>query len=159
GKRLNIPNDVVVDRENRVWFTDPFYESAAGSWSADRSQKDLQHDSVYRLDPEPDDTYKIHRVTFDTTRPNGLLFSLDYKTLYLPQSGREREEQRQLRAYRVNPDLSLGKPAILHDFGANRGIDGMRLDTEGNIIACAGWEIGGPGPLVYVFSPSGAVLE
>ena len=48
---------------------------------------------------------------------------------------------------------------MLHDFGENRGIDGMRLDTEGNIIATAGWEIGGPGPLIYVFSPSGEVLE
>jgi gluconolactonase len=47
----------------------------------------------------------------------------------------------------------------LHDFGANRGIDGMRLDTEGNIIATAGWERGGPGPMIYVFSPSGRVLE
>src|SRR6266568_710316 len=159
GKRLNIPNDLVVDRQGRVWFTDPYYESSAGPWSADRAHKDLPHDSVYRLDPQPDDTYKINRVTFDTTRPNGLLFSLDHKTLYVAQSGREPEELRQLRAYPVKADLSLGTPTVLHDFGANRGIDGMRLDMEGNIIATAGWELGGPGPLIYVFSPSGAVLE
>jgi len=35
----------------------------------------------------------------------------------------------------------------------------MRLDSEGNIIAAAGWELGGPGPLIYVFSSSGEVLE
>jgi gluconolactonase len=35
----------------------------------------------------------------------------------------------------------------------------MRLDTEGNVVATAGWEIGGPGPLIYVFSPSGEVRE
>jgi gluconolactonase len=159
GKRLNIPNDLVVDPEGRVWFTDPFYEAAAGPWSADRAHKELDHDSVYRLDPQPDGGYAIARVTFDTTRPNGLLFSLDYKTLYVAQSGREPAEKRQLRAYPVNADLSLGEPQVLHDFGAHRGIDGMRLDVEGNIVATAGWELGGPGPMIYVFSPRGEILE
>jgi gluconolactonase len=159
GKRLNIPNDIVVHRDGRVWFTDPFYEGAAGPWSKDRSHKELPHDSVYRLDPQADGRYSIHRVTFDTTRPNGLLFSLDYTTLYVAQSGRETSELRQLRAYPIKADYSLGTPEILHDFGVHRGIDGMRLDTEGNIIATAGWELGGPGPMIYVFSPAGDVLE
>jgi gluconolactonase len=159
GKRLNIPNDIVVDLEGSVWFTDPFYEGAAGPWSFDRANKELEHDSVYRLDPQPDGSYSIHRVTFDTTRPNGLLFSLDYKTLYVAQSGREKTEARQLRAYPVHPDKTLGPCDILHDFRENRGIDGMRLDTEGCVIATAGWEIGGPGPLIYVFAPSGEVVE
>ncbi len=159
GKRLNIPNDIVVDPAGHVWFTDPYYEGAAGPWSRDRGPKELPHDSVYRLDPQPDGKYSIHRVTFDTTRPNGLLFSLDYKTLYVAQSGREPSEARQLRAYPVNADLSLGPAKILHDFGPDRGIDGMRLDIEGNVIATAGWEVGGPGPMIYVFSPSGEVLE
>ena len=91
---------------------------------------------------------KINRVTFDTTRPNGLLFSLDYKTLYVAQSGREKTEKRQLRAYPVKDDYSLGPGEVLHDFGKHRGIDGMRLDSEGNIIATAGWELGGPGPRI-----------
>ena len=159
GKRLNIPNDIVVHPDGRVWFTDPFYEGAAGPWSKDRGHKDLPHDSVYRLDPQADGRYSIHRVTFDTTRPNGLLFSLDYNTLYVAQSGRETSELRQLRAYPINADQTLGPARILHDFGAHRGIDGMRLDTGGNIIATAGWELGGPGPMIYVFSPAGDVLE
>ncbi|MBI4873976.1 MAG: SMP-30/gluconolactonase/LRE family protein [Acidobacteria bacterium] len=159
GRRLNIPNDLVAGAQGRIWFTDPFYEGAAGPWSFDRAHKELDHDSVYRLDPRPDDSYRIVRVTFDTTRPNGLLFSLDGRTLYVAQSGRGPEEARQLRAYPVQADLSLGAPVILHDFGSHRGIDGMRLDAEGNIVATAGWELGGPGPLIYVFSPSGEVLE
>ena len=159
GKRFNIPNDVVVDPQGRVWFTDPYYEGAAGPWSFDRANKELEHDSVYRLDPQPDGAYRIHRVTFDTTRPNGLLFSLDYKILYVAQSGRGPAEKRQLRAYPVKSDGSLGAATVLHDFGENRGIDGMRLDVEGNIVATAGWELGGPGPSIYVLSPSGEVLE
>jgi gluconolactonase len=159
GGRLNIPNDLVLDTEGSVWFTVPYYEGAAGPWSKTRDPKDLDHDSVYRIDSEPNGAYRTTRVTFDTTRPNGLLFSLDYRTLYVAQSGRLPEELRQLRAYPVNDDRSLGAPAVLHDFGEHRGIDGMCLDTEGNIVATAGYELGGPGPLIYVFSPRGEVLE
>ncbi len=159
GKRLNIPNDLVVDRGGRVWFTDPYYEGAAGPWSRDRVPKELDHDSVYRLDPKTDGSYRIHRVTFDTTRPNGLLFSKDENTLYVAQSGREPSEKRELRAYPVQADGTLGAPSVLHDFGEHRGIDGMRLDAEGNVVATAGWELGGPGPSIYVFSPSGKVIE
>ena len=142
-----------------MWFTDPYYEGAAGAWSQDRVNKDLDHDSVYRLDPQPDGSWSIARVTFDTTRPNGLLLSLDYRTLYVAQSGRNPDEKRQLRGYPVQSDGSLGPHTVLHDFGAHRGIDGMCLDAEGNIVATAGYDQGGPGPMVYVFSPSGEVLE
>ena len=59
GKRLNIPNDLVVDPAGCIWFTDPYYEGAAGGWSKDRANKELDHDSVYRLDPQPSGPYKI----------------------------------------------------------------------------------------------------
>jgi gluconolactonase len=159
GKRLNLPNDLAIDLQGRIWFTDPWYEGAAGEWSNDRSLKELDHDSVYRLDPQPDGKWKITRVTFDTTRPNGILFSLDYTTLYIAQSGRLPEEKRQLRAYPVRKDGALGSPNVLHDFGEWRGIDGMVLDTEGNIVATAGTSEGGPGPMIYVFSPTGKIIE
>ena len=159
GKKLNIPNDLAIDLQGRVWFTDPYYEGAGGPWSEDRANRELDHDSVYRLDPKADGSWDISRVTLDTTRPNGLLFSLDHETLYVAQSGREPEEKRELRAYAVQDDGSLGAPTVLHDFGAHRGIDGMCLDTQGNIVATAGYRQGGPGPMVYVFSPSGEVLE
>jgi gluconolactonase len=159
GRRLNMPNDLAIDLLGRVWFTDPFYEGAGGPWSEDRSHKDLDHDSVYRLDPRPGGNWLMSRVTFDTTRPNGLLFSLDHGTLYVAQSDRDPDKKRELRAYPVNGDGSLGTHEVLHDFGADRGIDGMVLDTDGYIVATAGWAQGGPGPSVYVFSPSGEVVE
>ena len=33
GQRLNIPNDLAIDPQGRVWFTDPYYEGAGGPWS------------------------------------------------------------------------------------------------------------------------------
>ena len=159
GSRFNVPNDLAIDTQGRVWFTDPFYEGAGGPWSEDRSNKELDHDSVYRIDMTDGKSTAVSRVTEDTTRPNGLLFSLDYQTLYVAQSGRLSEEKRQLRAYPVNSDGSLGNHEVIHDFGEHRGIDGMVLDADGNIVATAGYKAGGPGPLIYVFSASGEVLE
>ena len=159
GQRFNIPNDLVIDAEGRVWFTDPYYEGAAGPFSYDRANKELPHDSVYRLDPKADGSWSIERMTMDTTRPNGLLFSLDYKTLYVAQSGRRPDEKRQLRAYPLEGSSELGPFTVLHDFGQNRGVDGMCLDADGNIVATAGWEKGGPGPSIYIFSSTGEVLE
>lgn len=158
-KRLNIPNDLAIDDQCRVWFTDPYYEGAAGSWSYDISHKELDHDSVYRLESNSDGIWGIERVTFDTSRPNGLLFSTDHRILYVAESGRRADEKRQLRAYPVQDDGTLGEYLILYDFGVYRGIDGMVLDTEGNIIATAGSSQGGPGPMIYVFSPSGDIIE
>lgn len=152
GKRFNSPNDVVVDAKGRIWFTDPRYGS-------DRSCMELQHESVYRADPQSDGSYNTVRVTFDTTKPNGLIVAPDMKTLYVAQSDYGVETLRELRAYPIGEDGSVGAYEVLHNFGPHRGIDGMRLDSELNIIACAGWNASGPGPMIYVFAPNGRVLE
>lgn len=151
GKRLNSPNDLAIDAQGRIWFTDPRY--------GDRSGLELDHESVYRLAPEPDGSWSIHRMTFDTMRPNGLLISEDERTLYIAESAYGEGNPRELRAYPINEDGTLGAHRVLHDFYPHRGIDGMCLDTDGNIIATAGWEESGPGPLIWVFSPEGEVLE
>ena len=62
-------------------------------------------------------------------------------------------------SYPINEDYSLGDHTVLHDFGDGRGIDGMCLDTEGNILATAGHHEGGPGPMIYHFNTSGRVLR
>jgi gluconolactonase len=157
GKHHNNPNDLVVDKQGRIWFTDPY----SGSW--DSGPQELDHMSVLRLDPKGDDQWDLGRATFDVSRPNGILISRDQRTLYVAQSDYALDQPRQLRAYQINDDGSLGSFITLHTFGvdhrgAQRGVDGMTLDIEGNIIVCAGWEQAGPGPIVYVFSPRGRVL-
>ena len=158
GKRHNNPNDLVVDRSGRIWFTDPY------SGIGDSGPQELDHMSVLRLDPTGDGQYDLQRVTTDISRPNGILSSRDQKTLYVAQSDYGLDRLRELRAYPINDDGTLGNYETLHTFGvdhrgAQRGVDGMTLDTDGNIIACAGWESAGPGPMIYVFSPEGRVLE
>ena len=152
GKRLNSPNDLAFDAQGRLWFTDPRYGD-------ETDDLELDHRSVFRLDPRADDSWDITRVTYDTTSPNGLLVSRDGKWLYVAQSAYGDNNPRELRRYPINDDGSVGAYEVLHNFYPHRGIDGMCWDSDGNIIATAGWEESGPGPMLYVFTPSGRVLE
>jgi gluconolactonase len=152
GKRLNSPNDLAFDTQGRLWFTDPRYGDFRGDM-------ELEHESVFRLDPQPSGGWSLARVTWDTTRPNGLLISPDGSTLYVAQSEYGVDRKRELRAYPIHADGSVGEYQVLHNFYPHRGIDGMCLDVEGNIIATAGWQESGPGPMIYVFAPNGRVLE
>ena len=153
GKRLNSPNDLVIDDAGRIWFTDPRYGDQAG--------RQLDHDSVYRLTPPADDSYtwSIERLTFDTTRPNGLLLSPDERTLFVAQSDFAPGSIRQLRAYPVNDAGTLGQFRLVHDFGDARGVDGMCWSDSGEIVATCGWELSGPGGRIAIFDPAGAVIE
>ena len=105
---------------------------------------------MLRADPQPDGSYTVTRVTFDTTMPNGILVSPDQRTLYVVESNSERIDiNRELRAYPINDDGSLGSYRTLHSFGrdsnaVHRGIDGMCLDADGNIVATAGLGTGRP---------------
>lgn len=152
GQRLNSPNDIIVDSRGRVWFSDPRYGDKT-------DDLELGHESVYRLDPTTDGRWTIRRMTFDTTKPNGLALSPDEKTLYVAQSHYGEGNKRELRAYPIRDDATLGPYEVLHNFYPHRGIDGMKIDAEGNIIATAGWRWSGPGPMIYVFAPNGRVLE
>ena len=152
GGRLNSPNDLYVDVLGRIWFSDPRY-------GEDRSDLELDHESVYRADPEGGGRFVVRRMTEDTTRPNGLLVSSDLRTLYVAQSEPGEGNLRQLRAYPIRSDGELAPHELLYDFGPHRGIDGMCFDAEGNVVATAGWDDSGPGSMIYVFSPKGEVLE
>ena len=160
GRRINVPNDLAIDLQGRIWFTNPWSESNVGPGE----QTELDHEEVLRADPQPGGGWSLKRVTYDTTKPNGILVSPDQRTLYVAQSHSEEGRTRELRAYPIQDDGSLGSYTVLHQFGEDyrgpqRGIDGMCFDTEGNIVATAGWHRSGPGAMIYVFAPSGRILE
>ena len=150
GMRLNSPNDIVMDGLGRLWFTDPRY-------GQDRDDMELDHESIYRLTPHGDHSH-IDRMTFDTTRPNGLAFSPDGRTLYVAQSDYGEGRKRELWAYPVDDDGSLGEHRVLHNFAPARGADGLKVSSDGHIIVAAGWTTDGPGPLIYAFEDSGRVV-
>ncbi len=146
GKRFNSPNDLVYHSGGDLYFTDPPYGLPN---RFDDPGRELDFCGVYRLTPEGE----VELLTKVMTRPNGIGFSPDEKTLYVAQSDPEAPIW---RAFDVSPDGSLGAHRILYDAAAMLakapGLpDGMAVDQAGNLWAT------GPGG-VLVFSPAGKLL-
>jgi len=162
GKYHNQPSDLVVDRRHRIWLTDPRHRVIP---FGPQIFPLLEHQSVLRLERNERRAWTAQRITYDTACPRAVLLSGDERTLYVADGGPDAQAGvRELRAYPVRDDGSVGPYAVLHTFGSDsrgphRGVEGMCLDADGNIVACAGWQRSGPGPMIYVFAPTGAVLE
>lgn len=139
GKRLNSPNDLTIDRQGRIYFSDPRYGGG--------EPRELERESVYRIDAPGE----VTAVVEDVQRPNGLAISPDGKTLWVSDAG-----ARKLRAYRIDASGPPTRGRLVFDFGAGRGIDGMEVDVDGNI-----WAAAGSGPLsgVWVISPDGVLVD
>jgi gluconolactonase len=146
GRKLNSPNDLAIDAEGRVWFSDPRY-------GPDRDDLELDHESVFLARPDGEG-WRIERATFDTTRPNGVLLDPTRQILYVAQTHMPPPAScRELRAYPILDDHTLGEAEVVFDFGPHRGIDGMTLAPDGSVVAACGWTKSGPGPRIAVFGP------
>jgi gluconolactonase len=162
GHHHNQPSNLAIDSKGRIWFSDPQSELRA---SGPQIFPALEHASVLRLELDPfRKLWSLRRMTYDTAAPRAVALSPDESTLYVAETDNAPMGGRELRAYPILADDTLGAFAVLHVFGRDhrgehRGIEGMCTDREGNIVACAGWKKSGPGPLVQVFSPAGAILE
>ena len=158
GERNNQPTDVVVDSQGRVWIADAYNAQAPyGPPTAPM----LPHASVLRADPQGPGNYRLNRATYDTAGPQGVLLSADEKTLYVADGDAERGDVCQLLSYQINEHGSVGhhgKVLLNFQFG-ERGIAGMCLDSDGNIICSMGWKKSGSGAVIIVVSPGGTILE
>jgi gluconolactonase len=161
GKYHNQPSDLVVDSAHRIWFTDPHHPVMP---MGPAIFPYLDHASVLRLERNDKRAWTARRITYDTVSPRALLLSADEKTLYVADGEPRDGQVRELRAYPLREDGSVGPFAVLQTFGADhrgphRGIEGLCLDAAGRIVACGGWKRSGPGPLVYLLDADGAVVE
>jgi len=146
GKRLNSPNDGVFHSSGALYFTDPPY-GLPKNW--DDPRRELDFCGVYRLDPDG----RLTLLTREMTRPNGIAFSPDEKTLYVSQSDPQRAVW---LAFSVKPDGTLGPSRVFADVTSLvdklPGLpDGMKVDRNGNVFAA------GPGG-IHVFAPDGTRL-
>jgi sugar lactone lactonase YvrE len=140
GKKLNSPNDVAVAPNGDVYFTDPRYRGP--------ESRDLDFEGVFRVSEGA--------TTVATTlveRPNGILIAPNGRRAYVADNHNSADGARHLLSFDIEASGRFSSKRVLVNFGTGRrGIDGMAMDTGGNIYATAGLrEKAG----VYVFSPTG----
>ncbi|HUG90527.1 MAG TPA: SMP-30/gluconolactonase/LRE family protein [Planctomycetaceae bacterium] len=128
GRRYNSPNDVAACSNGRIFFTDPCY--------GDRSTMELDHDSVYRLDPGGGVTRVLTQP--EVQRPNGIALAPDERTLYLVDSCPVVGGNRKIWAFDLAGDGRLSNQRLVFDFAPGRGGDGMAVDCEGRLYVAAG---------------------
>lgn len=157
GRRHNQPTDVVVDRMGRVWIADPYnMQPPYGPPTAPY----LEHASVLRNDPVGAGLWRLSRMTHDTAGPRSVLLSADENTLYVADGDVERGDICQLLSYPITERGALAPQKVLLTCAAmERGIEGMCLDSDGNIIACMGWQRSGCAPCLVVVSPGGTIID
>ena len=156
GRPYNALNDITIDEEGRIYFSDPRY---------------LGHEpifqpgyAVYRLDPDG----TVSRIITDGGKTNGVLISPDQKTLYVVSNDNgffdfqrmtEGETTSQghhvLQAYDLAEDGTVNNRRVLVDYHPHSGPDGMVADVDGNLYVALRAE---NRPGIGVFTPDGEEL-
>lgn len=146
GRRFNSPNDAVMAKDGTIYFTDPPYGLEK---AFDDPKKELAFQGIYRLSPDS----KLSLLTKELDAPNGIGLSPDEKTLYVANSGGERNV---VVAFPIKADGTLGEEHELfnaHELIKQRpgSCDGMVVDQHGNVFVAV------PGG-VAVITPAGKHL-
>jgi gluconolactonase len=143
GRRLNAPNDLVFRSDGTLYFTDPPYGLPRQD---DDPAKELPFNGVFKLSQGT-----LEVLVKDLSRPNGIAFSPDEKTLYVSNS----DEKRKIwMRYDVAASGTVSNGRVFFDATGHNAAgvpDGMKIDVQGNVWAT------GPSA-VYVFSPDGRHL-
>lgn len=139
GKRFNAPNDLVVDKTGGLYFTDPAF----------RAPKELPQGktAVYYVDAKG----AVSRIIDDLPNPNGVILSVDEKTLYVIPSG-----QAEMMQYPIESPGKIGKGKVFCTLQQAEGKkggggDGLTIDVKGNLYITSALGL-------QVFSPEGKQL-
>src|SRR5262249_25381412 len=92
GKRFNAPNDLVIDKEGGVYFTDPHFGAP--------TPLPQGKTAVYYVSAKG----VVTRLIDDLKAPNGVILSPDEKTLYVIPS-----LQKEMMSYAVESPGKIGK--------------------------------------------------
>lgn len=135
NKKLNGPNDLWVDLNGGIYFTDPYYQRPY--W--DRTAPEIKEKRVYYLSP---DLKSITIAAEDFVQPNGIIGTPDGKTLYIADIG-----DKKTFSFTINEDGALSNRKLFTDMGS----DGMTIDHKGNVYLT--------GDGVTVFNPQGEEIK
>ncbi|MDC6352550.1 SMP-30/gluconolactonase/LRE family protein [Zeaxanthinibacter sp. PT1] len=117
GQKFNGPNDLWIDPEGGIYFTDPYYQRPY--W--ERTEKEIEQERVYYLSP---DKKEISIAAENLVQPNGIIGTADATTLYVADIG-----DNKTYAYEILGNGILGKASLFAEMGS----DGMTIDDQGNL--------------------------
>lgn len=117
GKKLNGPNDLWIDKDGGIYFTDPYYQRPW--WT--RTEGDMEKRGLYYLDP---DRSNLTRLDDSFVKPNGIIGSAKNRILYVADRGANKTY-----SFKIATDGSLTDKQLF----VERDSDGMTLDEQGNV--------------------------
>jgi sugar lactone lactonase YvrE len=106
---MNQPNDIAIDRKDRLYASDPNWKAGTGR--------------IWRIDTNG----KMTLLEDNMGTTNGIEVSPDEKTLYVNES-----VQRKVWAYDLSESGAISNKRLLIEF-PDFGMDGMRCDVDGNL--------------------------
>src|SRR5205807_10082559 len=136
GKRYNQPNDITVDSQGRIYFSDPRYGSRDDMQIRDEKSRTIE--GVYRIDAPSKVTRVIGR---EVDRANGVLVSADDRFLYVADNNNDAVgTARKLWRFDLGKDGSVDLPSkkLIYDWGTGRGPDGLKQDQKGRLYVAGG---------------------
>lgn len=130
GIRFNEPNDLWIDPQGGIYFTDPAYNSAVVQKGED----------VYYVTP---DRSQVIRVIDNLVKPNGIVGTADGSKLYVADWGAGA-----IYSYAINPVGTLANSQLF----VKSGSDGMTLDQSGNVYLTTA-------NLIKIYDPYGNLVK
>ena len=136
GHKFNSPNDLTLDAQGRIYFTDPRYGNRDNMEL--RSSDGKLVEGVYRIDGPG----KIVRVlSHEVNRPNGILLTPGGKQIYVADNNNnDPGGPRKLYRFNMKPDGSIDGTSrqVVFDWKNARGPDGLKLDRKGRLYVAGG---------------------
>lgn len=134
GHPFNAPNDLDIDDQDRIYFTDPRY------FGHEPVRQPVF--GVYRIDEHG----KTALLLADVARPNGIALTLNQKGLYVVEHDTMMNDRRiadvptrngpmRILRYKLLEDGRASERKIFVDYGDESGADGIALDAEGRVYA------------------------
>ncbi|WP_228718433.1 SMP-30/gluconolactonase/LRE family protein [Kitasatospora acidiphila] len=142
GKRLNSPNDAVVHTDGSIYFSDPDF-GITSDYEGYRAESEIGACNVYRIDPADGG---VRLVADGFSGPNGLVFSLDERQLYVSDS-----TAGQIRVFDVRDDGTLSDGEVFVQ-ARDGSFDNIRFDDGGRLWA------GAFSDGVHCYDPDGTLI-
>jgi gluconolactonase len=144
-QRFNSPNDLAMQEDGDLFFTDPPYGLADQDQDA---EKEIPVNGVYKVS-----SGVVSQLLDSLTRPNGIAFMPNAKKIIVANSDPVKARWYQ---YELNESDAVVSGKVFYDathrVGQEKGLpDGLKIDSKGNVFAT------GPGG-VWIFNADGKVL-